>query len=253
MLRAITGIMTIVAFALMASDDLMVYRLKQELLQDEARIGQLFAVLGLGGLLDSDDLVGIFLDPFNDGRRGYAFLVNPLGVQQDLIVDDVSGTQDLAWDALWESAGQLRTDGFEVELAIPWSELRFPALGKSTGWRFDAFRFYPRRHLYRLAWSTLEHGRDFTLCQFVKVKPPSDLTPGHHLQLMPTVTGQLSHTGGLQAGSLDEGHQASIEPGLTMRWGLTPGLSLSAAVNPDFSQVEADALQLGVNKPVALY
>ncbi len=38
-----------------------------------------------------------------------------------------------------------------------------------------------------------------------------------------------------------------------MRWGFTPNLTLSAALNPDFSQVEADALQLSVNRPFAIF
>ncbi len=43
------------------------------------------------------------------------------------------------------------------------------------------------------------------------------------------------------------------EAGLTARWGITPNISLSAAVNPDFSQVEADAAQLAVNERFALF
>jgi hypothetical protein len=40
---------------------------------------------------------------------------------------------------------------------------------------------------------------------------------------------------------------------LTVRWGITPGLSLNAALNPDFSQVEADVAQLDVNNQFALF
>jgi hypothetical protein len=44
-----------------------------------------------------------------------------------------------------------------------------------------------------------------------------------------------------------------IELGLTARWGITPNLTLSGTINPDFSQVEADALQLTVNRPFAIF
>ncbi|NIO10448.1 MAG: hypothetical protein GTO40_21555, partial [Deltaproteobacteria bacterium] len=41
--------------------------------------------------------------------------------------------------------------------------------------------------------------------------------------------------------------------GLTGRWGITPNFTLNVTANPDFSQVEADALQLDINQPFALF
>nr|MDQ3040433.1 carbohydrate binding family 9 domain-containing protein [Pseudomonadota bacterium] len=49
----------------------------------------------------NDDWVGIFMDTFNDQRRGYEFIVNPLGVQADLINDATTGNEDASWDGLW--------------------------------------------------------------------------------------------------------------------------------------------------------
>jgi hypothetical protein len=40
-----------------------------------------------------DDLVGFFIDPFNDDKRAYQFVVNPLGVQRDAINSDVEGAR----------------------------------------------------------------------------------------------------------------------------------------------------------------
>ncbi|MEZ4584838.1 MAG: hypothetical protein R2909_00350 [Gemmatimonadales bacterium] len=31
----------------------------------------------------ADDLIGLYVDPFNDQRRAFMFIVNPLGVQAD--------------------------------------------------------------------------------------------------------------------------------------------------------------------------
>ncbi|HKR65146.1 MAG TPA: DUF5916 domain-containing protein, partial [Thermoanaerobaculia bacterium] len=41
-------------------------------------------------------------------------------------------------------------------------------------------------------------------------------------------------------------------PGVSSRWAITSGTSLQATLNPDFSQVEADAAQLDVNRRFAL-
>ncbi len=44
-----------------------------------------------------------------------------------------------------------------------------------------------------------------------------------------------------------------LEPGVTVRWGMRPNLTLSGTLNPDFSQVEADVAQLDVNEQFALF
>jgi hypothetical protein len=46
---------------------------------------------------------------------------------------------------------------------------------------------------------------------------------------------------------------SDAEAGLTASWGFTRNLTLGGTANPDFSQVEADALQLDINEPFALY
>ena len=46
---------------------------------------------------------------------------------------------------------------------------------------------------------------------------------------------------------------AKTEAGLSLRWGITPDLTANLAINPDFSQVEADAAQLEVNNRFALF
>jgi hypothetical protein len=57
---------------------------------------------------------------------------------------------------------------------------------------------------------------------------------------------------GFPSGGLEQG-DVKPELGLTAKWGVTPNMILNAAVNPDFSQVEADVAQLNVNERFALY
>ena len=74
-----------------------------------------------------DDHVVLFIDTFNDERRAFQFRVNPLGVQADAIYSEIDGSEDFSWDVLWESAGRLTDEGYEVEVAIPMNQLRFAA------------------------------------------------------------------------------------------------------------------------------
>ena len=203
----------------------------------------------------NDDLVGFKLDPFDDERRAFQFFVNPLGVQFDSLQDDVSGSEDHSWDVIWSSLGRITEEGYEVEVAVPFHQLRFPKGGGVQTWGFDAVRFYPRSQHHRIALQPVDRDISCQLCQMSKVRGLEGITPGRNLELVPTVTSgrtdQLEDDevldGPLIGGDLES------ELGFTGRWGVTPNLTLNLALNPDFSQVEADAAQLDVNNQFALF
>jgi len=202
----------------------------------------------------SDDLVGVILDTFNDERRGYEFFVNPLGVQADLVIDEFSEeSEDPSWDAIWDSAGRLTPDGFEVEIAIPFEQLRFQRVDGPQTWGVDVVRIWPRSNRVILVSQPRDRGRSCTLCQYSKLRGFAGAKPGRNLELDPTVTGTTSQV----REDFPDGEMVSqgeeFEAGLTARWGITPNLTLLGALNPDFSQVEADAAQLDVNTQFALF
>jgi hypothetical protein len=200
-----------------------------------------------------DDFVGIVLDTFNDGRRAFEFFVNPLGVQMDLFMDDVGGNEDSSWDAIWDSAGRLGEEGYTVEIAVPWSSLRFPRAGGEQTWGLDALRFYPRSNRLRLSINPLDRNVTCYLCQTSKITGFSGVTPGRNIEITPTLTGtRTDRRDDFPRGPYTEG-EAETELGVTGRWGVTPNLALNLALNPDFSQVEADAAQLDVNNQFALF
>ena len=202
----------------------------------------------------SDDFVGIVLDTFNDGRRGFEFFINPLGVQMDMFQDDVGGIEDAAWDAIWSSAGKIHGGGYDVEIAIPWSSLRFPRTEGGQTWGFDALRFYPRSQRHRISSQPMDRNVTCYLCQTSKMTGFAGISPGRNMEIAPTVT--ANQTDARDGDALDRplrGGGVEMEPGLTAKWGITPNLTLNAALNPDFSQVEADAAQLDVNNQFALF
>ena len=73
-----------------------------------------------------DDYVGALFDTFNDQRRAYEIDINPLGVQADGIWD-VNGNEDFSYDMVFESKGSVTSDGYVVEIAIPFKSLRYNA------------------------------------------------------------------------------------------------------------------------------
>jgi hypothetical protein len=201
----------------------------------------------------NDDLVGIKLDPFNDERRAFQFFVNPLGVQFDSLQDDVANDEDLSWDVIWSSLGRITEEGYVVEIAVPFHQLRFPRAEGEQTWGFDAVRFYPRSVSHRIALQPVDRAIQCQLCQMSKVRGIRDVDPGRNMELVPTLTSaRTDKREEFPEGPLADGDVGS-ELGLTARWGLTPDLTFNLALNPDFSQVEADAAQLDVNNQFALF
>jgi len=198
-----------------------------------------------------DDFVGVVLDTFNDERRAFELFVNPLGVQMDLSQSDVTGNEDESWDTLWDSSGRLTGEGYEVEMAIPFSSLRFARGSGPKTWGIDSVRIWPRDQRVRIGLNALPRGRNCYLCYTAKLHGFEGITPGRNIELDPTLT--ADDVARRPDGSVPFATRDDQELGLTARWGLTPGTTLSGALNPDFSQVEADAAQLEVNTQFALF
>jgi hypothetical protein len=186
----------------------------------------------------SDDLVGFFIDPFNDDRRAYQFRINPLGVQIDAINSDVEATEDFTWDGIWDSAGMVMADGYVVEVAVPLQQLRIPSSAGAQTWGFLAIREWPRDVQHRLRSVQTDQNRNCLVCQFQDLHGFDTKTSGRNIEVTPTLTGT---------------NEDAFDAGVSARWAVTPGTSLQATINPDFSQVEADAAQLDVNTRFALF
>ncbi len=199
-----------------------------------------------------DDHISIMIDTFNDKRRGFQFRVNPLGVQADANFSELEGYEDFSWDAIWKSAGNITGFGYVVEMSIPFNQLRFPKSNKPLTWGFEADRSYPRNVRHRMSTHVRDRDKMCILCQFDEISGFTGISPGRNLEFAPTLTMNRTDErtdfphGELESGSLN------FEPGITARWGITPNLILNAALNPDFSQIEADVAQLGVNTRFAL-
>jgi hypothetical protein len=203
--------------------------------------------------LVQDDYVIVQIDTFNDQRRNFQFRVNPLGVQADAISSAVDGSEDWSWDMIWDSKGKITRDGYEVEIALPFNQLRFPNTRGPQTWGFDVGRSFPRSTRHRMNISGRDWNQACWVCQFDKITGMDGLEPGRNLEMDPTVT--ASRTDELDEfpeGELQEGDE-DAEAGLTVRWGITPNMTLTGTLNPDFSQVEADVAQLDINERFALF
>lgn len=201
----------------------------------------------------SDDRVGITIDTFNDSRRAYDIAVNPYGVQSDGIIDEATGDYDDEWNAIWSSAGRITEFGWETEFAIPFSQLRIQQVDGPQVWGIDAFREYPRSVRHKMGLFPRERGNNSYLSQTRKIVGFAGLEQGKNLQIVPTITaGRIDEREDFPHGELKE-IDSTLDAGITTKWGVTPNISILGTINPDFSQVEADEVQLDINRRFTLY
>ncbi len=201
----------------------------------------------------NDDFVGIVIDSFGDRRYAYEFFANALGVQMDLTNDDVTQRESASWDAIWDSAGKINAQGFAVEMAIPLSQLRFRNTAGERTWGIDVLRFRPRADRTRISNNPLERGRNCYLCQFSEIRGLEGVEAGKNLEIVPSLT--TSRTDQRPSPATDPWQRGDFDSdvGLNVRWGVTKALTANLALNPDFSQVEADVAQLDINNQFALF
>lgn len=197
------------------------------------------------------DSVGIVMDTFNDQRRAYDFVCNPLGVQTDF-VETSDGPVNMQFDAIWDSAGRITDWGYIVEMSIPLNSLRFQNKNGEQIWGFDATRSYPRRVRHHISLFHRNRDNNCYLCQMPRLIGLAEAKPGRNMELDPTLFAhkRQEREDGPDSPFITENQ---VEVGLSAKWGLTTNLTLNGTLNPDFSQVEADNLAMDINEPFAIF
>lgn len=201
----------------------------------------------------NDDTVGVAFDTFNSGNRAFYFAANPYGIQIDMIFSNGGQYEDPAWDAIWESTGKITDEGFVVEFKIPFNAIQFNGSEGDKEWGILIFRSYPRSKRHIISSNTIDRDNSCWVCQLHKARGFKEAAPGKNIEFDPTLTAIHSETRDDFPDGQMEKDLSKIEPGISGKWGITPNLNLSFAVNPDFSQIEADAAQLDINTQYALY
>ncbi len=202
--------------------------------------------------LFDDDFVGIILDTYNDNVRALEFFVNPLGAQADLIRDESRGDSDKSWDAIWNSAGRITQEGYEVEMEIPYIELQMPPTSGKKVWGITFLRSLPRDFRRQLMDRPLDRNNACFLCQSRRFNGFAGAKLGRDLEITPSFTAKAEQQRPVLSADYTNPN-TNWQPSVDINWGISPNVTLNATINPDFSQVETDAAQLNVNETFALY
>jgi len=183
------------------------------------------------------DWIIVAIDSYHDRRTGFAFFVNPEGVKRDVYLFN-DGESDESWDAVWDVATTTDDQGWVAEFRIPFSQLRFPAASQHT-WGFNVVRVV-NRTAEEDHWRLMPKGESSIVSRFGDLVGLQNISPPRRVEVMPYAAASSAFTPEEAGNPFATGSDYAGRVGADLNIGVTSNLTLSATINPDFGQVEAD-------------
>ena len=201
------------------------------------------SILERGGRIDKDDLVVIALDTYHDGRNGYIFEIGALGTQDDaLFADERLAIDDWSWDGVYFTETRVTPDGWVLEVAIPFTTIRFEGTAPEMGILFH--RSIRRKN----EWVSWPHvGQEYRsayaqVSQYATLTGLENIRRGRYIELKPyAISGGQRFDGDVET-------NVESDVGLDVKYSIRPNLTADFTLNTDFAQVEADNVQINLTR-----
>jgi uncharacterized protein DUF5916/cellulose/xylan binding protein with CBM9 domain len=187
--------------------------------------------------------VWIQIDSRNDGKSAFMFAVNVSGTIADGQIIDQT-TYSWEWDENWEGKAVRRAGGWSAEIRIPIRVLRFDGSLPVQSWGLQGARFIAERQETNL-WAYVSRDVAAPIAYFGRLDDLKGLKGGGALELIPFGVGFARRRDGNEE-MLGSGFKLFGSAGLNLKWHLANDVTLDAAFNPDFAQVEADQVILNL-------
>jgi len=184
----------------------------------------------------SNDNVTVLFDTFRDGQNAFLFGVNAYGVQREGLVSERGASINgfnLTWDIKWQSASKKYDDRFVLEIAIPFTSLKYPE--GSQKWGFQSYR-YDLQNNERSIWTNVDQNQiPINIGYYGELVFEEPLKKNRTpLYLIPYINGLTAKD--FTSNSSDN----TFSTGGDLKVAIGTGLNLDVTLNPDFSNVEVD-------------
>jgi len=190
------------------------------------------------GKRDDDNIVadwlGLWISPFNDGANDLNFAVTAAGVQIDRKF--TPGDVNSSWDPVWSSEVVIHEQGWSLEMAIPFSQIRFPGRDIQT-WGINIARYRAKqREVY--TWEYLDKALENFTQQAGLLLGIEHLETPLRLSFTPYAAASVDHYPFDQPGKSN--FSTLIRGGMDVKYGINESFTLDMTLIPDFGQVQSD-------------
>jgi len=186
---------------------------------------------------EDGDWAGIVIDSYEDKLTGFSFSVTAAGSKIDGIFTN-DNDFDNSWDPIWYVKTTTDAEGWNAEMRIPLSQLRFTKKN-SYEWGIDVARYVFRKSELSL-WKPLHKSANKTVSDFGLLTGINTISPKKDVELFPFALGKLSYSEKEEGNPYATGKDQKFSAGLDGKISITNDLTLNMTVNPDFGQVESD-------------
>lgn len=187
------------------------------------------------------DWFKVLIDPYSKGVSGFSFSVTAAGVEVDAL--EFTEGSDGTWNAVWKSKTVKTTHGWNVEIRIPFSAIRFPNKAVQD-WNINFYR-QVRRDRELSTWAPVDPEVYGELAQCVPLVGLTDITSPIRLSFTPYATGYIENSYDSELGKQTWKQRAT--GGMDLKYGINDAFTLDVSLIPDFGQTVSDqqVLNLG--------
>ena len=190
----------------------------------------------------NNDFIGVILDTYEDKLNGFEYFLTPLNEQMDAKVSPGNG-EDFSWNAVWESAVKIHSDGWSFEMFIPYSAIRF-GKKKTQDWGLNIVR-QRRKSGQKLLWQPIDPNVNGFLTQEGLITGFENIKPPVRLQLSPYFSTYYNNDGNAPVGTKKT--QSLVNGGMDVKYGINQAFTLDMTLIPDFGQVQSDRVSLNLS------
>jgi Domain of unknown function (DUF5916) len=192
--------------------------------------------------------VSMSLDTFHDMRNGFSFGINPAGgISDGAITNERDNNRD--WNTIWDSRTARFEGGWAVEMAIPFSSLRY-APGEQV-WGINVRRTVQWKnemsYLNPVPLSG-ESPPQFGLFRFSSAATLIGLTTPPESRLFEVKPYGISSLKTDREADVPFVNKGTATVGIDAKLGVTRGLTADFTLNTDFAQVEDDEQQVNLTR-----
>jgi hypothetical protein len=190
------------------------------------------------------DFVLVDLDSYHDMRTCFAFLVSAGGIRADYIISNNGQNEDETWDAIWWAKTLITSDGWNAEMKIPFSQLRFDN-SQAGAWGLEVGRKIFRKDELSF-WQHIPQDAPGIVHLFGELSGMRGIKPRKQAEVVPYISGGIKTYQADAENPFLSGKDPLINVGMDAKLGITNNLTLDLSINPDFGQVEADPSEVNL-------
>ncbi|WP_240655328.1 DUF5916 domain-containing protein [Flammeovirga pectinis] len=191
------------------------------------------------------DFVEVNIDSYHDKTNAFSFTVSVSGVIGDEAISNNGRNWDSNWDPIWWTKTSIDEEGWNAEIRIPLSQLRFAKSDNMT-WGLQVTRRLFRKE-ERSYWQYIPKDSPGWVFLFGELHGLQGIKPQKQLEIAPYVLGRNDRAPKEDGNPYKTGSEYSANVGVDGKIGITSDITFDFTVNPDFGQVEADPSQLNLS------